>query len=663
MPLYLCKPGQSSPEPWRHGVQVYAQPFYIQDTNSIDKQLKSRDRIKRRRSAVNSTVDGENISAFNRNATSHPVLDVHDSHHPDRPENPPTRRNNTDDIAHGKNNNPPIRVADRRVAVTTTNPSVNSIGTANFAPLELTGGTPIRRVRHAEIVLVDQVAVHYGRYWLRLRWPGPRGGVAGYIALGSVSSQQHRDILAPVAAAAAAAAAAVSAGTVTEFSFSRNIDIEPTKDTTEQDASKRNLLGENTNMDFPEDDSNTFGKLTNDDEGEEFKKSFIDIDDKNVSLHEDDNFDDDFAPTSEAPSNIPIRCDATGLYFPSSATMELLGNYEDGLNNNSNNPSSLVVDGNDSVATNDNNGEPVFCRICREGLHDVNYDTHDMNKESSALAETNQSANAGAPDNNLPIEEIYDPTSTNNPLSPSQAINRGTNDTLPQDKTSDERDDREPFSYCMPVSDQQSQVASKPPLTFPKAITHHPYAENPLLAPCECAGSMAFVHYLCVEQWRCRSHHPTAKNGLNCETCGGAYSLPPPPSRPSTGISQGGVPGPIGGEEDWLQAMPPHVLAALQRPHLCWRIGAAIVRRRWLRPIAPVVISPIVALFVEPEELSRNEASVVVDGLAVYVVDGQDGNVSDVFVVIIVLDSAKMSVGTSFISTYAISGEGSGGVY
>jgi hypothetical protein len=48
------------------------------------------------------------------------------------------------------------------------------------------GGHPIRRIRHAEIVLVDQVSICFGRYWFRLRWPGPRGGVAGFIALGLV---------------------------------------------------------------------------------------------------------------------------------------------------------------------------------------------------------------------------------------------------------------------------------------------------------------------------------------------------------------------------------------------------------------------------------------------------------------------------------------------
>jgi hypothetical protein len=48
---------------------------------------------------------------------------------------------------------------------------------------------PIRRIRHAEIVLVDDVCIAHERYWLRLRWPGHKGGFAGYIAMGLVSEQ------------------------------------------------------------------------------------------------------------------------------------------------------------------------------------------------------------------------------------------------------------------------------------------------------------------------------------------------------------------------------------------------------------------------------------------------------------------------------------------
>lgn len=52
---------------------------------------------------------------------------------------------------------------------------------------KMLAGMPIRRVRHAEIVLVDDVCIAFGRYWLRLRWPGQREGFAGYIAMGVVN--------------------------------------------------------------------------------------------------------------------------------------------------------------------------------------------------------------------------------------------------------------------------------------------------------------------------------------------------------------------------------------------------------------------------------------------------------------------------------------------
>lgn len=45
------------------------------------------------------------------------------------------------------------------------------------------GERPLRRLRHGEIVLVDDVCLAWDRYWLRLRWPGHRGGFAGYLPL------------------------------------------------------------------------------------------------------------------------------------------------------------------------------------------------------------------------------------------------------------------------------------------------------------------------------------------------------------------------------------------------------------------------------------------------------------------------------------------------
>jgi len=43
--------------------------------------------------------------------------------------------------------------------------------------------SPVRRVRHAEVVLADQCLAAYGRSWLRLRWPREHGGFGGFVAL------------------------------------------------------------------------------------------------------------------------------------------------------------------------------------------------------------------------------------------------------------------------------------------------------------------------------------------------------------------------------------------------------------------------------------------------------------------------------------------------
>jgi hypothetical protein len=67
-----------------------------------------------------------------------------------------------------------------------TNVENNRIrGQRHVQPLNF--GLPVRRIRHAEVVLVDDVCIAYDRHWLRLRWPGSKGGFAGYVALGKVN--------------------------------------------------------------------------------------------------------------------------------------------------------------------------------------------------------------------------------------------------------------------------------------------------------------------------------------------------------------------------------------------------------------------------------------------------------------------------------------------
>ena len=125
MPVYLCQPGAGASEPWRHGIQVYAAPFAMDDVPA---------------------VTSNDSSQWN---------------HEDA----------------GRPNHAPASTISRTATGSGTLRATNS------------SGLPIRRVRHAEVVLVDDVCLAFERYWLRLRWPGRRGGFAGYIALGKVSEE------------------------------------------------------------------------------------------------------------------------------------------------------------------------------------------------------------------------------------------------------------------------------------------------------------------------------------------------------------------------------------------------------------------------------------------------------------------------------------------
>ena len=253
-------------------------------------------------------------------------------------------------------------------------------------------------------------------------------------------------------------------------------------------------------------------------------------------------------PSEPFLSSKSVMCIRTGLAFPTSSAMKLLPAYDDGFPPP---PASLVP-----FTT-----EPVFCRICREGLHE---DADGMQPTASA---DNDEGDGGGED-------------------PSSG-------TATMNATGEDGEEDEPLSAN--PTDTLRGFDKGPVQPHPAYATNSNAVRNPLLAPCECSGSMAFVHYLCLEQWRCRSQHPDARDGLNCETCGATYSLPPPSDRIA----------PVQEQEDWIDAMPPHVMQALRQPHIWWQIGAGIVRRRWLRPIAPVLMSPVVALYCRARRLLK----------------------------------------------------------
>jgi hypothetical protein len=138
MPVYLCQPGAGHAEPWRHGIQVYATPCTIDSKTPVHAGGGGRDLV-----VANWTPESNNNN---------------DASGDDSP-----NANNATAAGH---------------TATPTTPA---------------GGFAVRRVRHAEVVIVDDICIAYDRYWLRLRWPGHKGGFAGYIAMGIVSETQRMD--------------------------------------------------------------------------------------------------------------------------------------------------------------------------------------------------------------------------------------------------------------------------------------------------------------------------------------------------------------------------------------------------------------------------------------------------------------------------------------
>lgn len=465
MPVYLCQPGAGAAEPWRHGILVYAAPFAMEEL----------------------PVTGGGRDAVVLPASTGEVANWSDT---------------------GTNEQRSSSVGQQ---VPSSVPS--SVGASALQQQKNHQGLPIRKIRHAEVVLADDVCVAFDRYWLRLRWPGSKGGFAGYIALGKVgetTKPRPQEIF--VSADNESGAAPVPVESFVAIEYSGQEEERIVSDEVENDDAAR------------------------DDEPQE-----------NASARSSEPFE----------TTSTLTCLRTGLNFPSSLAMKLMPGYDDGLV--------------PPVIPAPLPSETVFCRICRESLHD---DADDDQPSPAMENDADEGTNRVQRDSPLP-----------------SSFNLGGNNQN-SEQANDDAEDTEP-------------AVSEPPLSKGPVQPHPTYypnsnaAENPMLAPCECSGSMAFVHYLCVEQWRCRSRHPEARQGLQCETCNKPYALPPPSARPANVLQME--------NEDWLEAMPPHVMAALRQPHLWWQLGAAVVRRRWLRPMAPVLMSPIVALYCRARRLLKKK--------------------------------------------------------
>ena len=459
MPVYLCKPGVHKADPWRHGLEVWLAPY------------------------------------GNGNEWDHSIDHNEGVVEEDHPNDVNSRRSHAGSTACNE-----VRVNNAAVVA-----RQGEVTPAAVVPGSVAGYI-IRRVRHAEVVLVDEVVIRYGRPWLRLRWPGPRGGFAGYIDLGQMIQQKQEQ----------------------QSSISSNSSVVAVANATTDNTIENNDEKDNKNKHGTSTQCNSRGK---------YYPSYDML--KLLSSYDDGLDLDVLSPSSqdEKRTSSSTTDHAAAIVGAENTDVE-----DDDLQDDHASPSQLVTE----------SLEPVFCRICREGLHDVEYETA-----------------AAAPD------EAGARTSS--------IIN---NHSVVEDNPESERN-----NICQEIElEKRAQMLMK-------QFQSHPLSENPMLAPCECSGSMAFVHRLCVEEWRCRSRHPAARLGLNCETCGAAYSLPPPPLRPQDEGEVGGERVGMFGDDDWVDAMPAHVLAALRRPHPWWRFCAMVVRRKWLRPLAPIVCSPIVATY------------------------------------------------------------------
>lgn len=532
MPIYLAQPGISTKEPWRHGLQVYDRPFSLDFSPSQPQPMEGKSNEKQQRDQNLAQQQQQQVGDDGRSGGGGAIGAL-------RPE----MRHDTSISDEG--------APDYHLLPTTATAETSSSTSPETIAKQ---PKPVRRIRHAEVVLVDQCLIAYGRYWLRIKWPGSEGGHGGYVAL---SRTEDVDVGAPNDGNIM--------GTADDSGVNNNDEIEGQG---EGDVSKRNIA--------------------------------------TLRL---------MGVATSAVSPTSLLCSQTNVHYPTSAAMKLLPSYDDGLSDkNDNNKSNY--DDKDEILISLDTGEPVFCRICREGLHDVNTDYLDTttppqqqsSSSSRVINALDDDADEGSPG---PIIATSREGRMRTPSDAGETMSTTTNNNATTMRNDSEEGrnatgERSSSAVIARLSEEgatggdaitTTNTNKEKCITIPHIMRYHPSAENPLLAPCVCTGSMAFVHYLCVEQWRCRSRHPGARNGLNCETCGAEYTLPPPPSRPHRNPNAVDGGNNMMVDDDWLDAMPPHVLAALRRPHPWWQLGAAVVRRRWLRPIVPVLASPLVALY------------------------------------------------------------------
>jgi hypothetical protein len=192
MPVYLCQPGVTATEPWRHGIHVYAAPFELvdQEVEDITMTTVLED--------VGATMEGGDVASSTQVADDERPEAA--GQHMTAATEPHRRRIHTALVgataaaATGGTDNS----GDTTMAVPdAASLIVDVMGLGGNTQLSRVSppGIEIRRIRHAEVVLVDDICVAFGRHWLRLRWPGHKGGFAGYVALGKIKEPLTKHVL------------------------------------------------------------------------------------------------------------------------------------------------------------------------------------------------------------------------------------------------------------------------------------------------------------------------------------------------------------------------------------------------------------------------------------------------------------------------------------
>jgi hypothetical protein len=172
MPVYLCCPGKNKNEPWNHFIQVYAAPF------ELIKQKSSSESV-------------SNVAMMSMSMTMSMTMTMTDMNNNNNNNNESTTVTTSPNENTITNENPEVDLQVSRNNRSAVQQQQQLQQQQLLQQFEIQKQQSIRRIRHSEIIIVDDVCIAYNLYWLRIRWPGKNSTCtstgtnhfAGYIAM------------------------------------------------------------------------------------------------------------------------------------------------------------------------------------------------------------------------------------------------------------------------------------------------------------------------------------------------------------------------------------------------------------------------------------------------------------------------------------------------